>query len=132
MNSAQISGNLTRDVEIVETKSEWSILKFTIANNDESVKNSDGTWDNVTSFFDIELLTNHPQSMIRGLIKGASVVIHDAKLKQQTWEKDGNKRSKVLLSVKTSRPWENILFIAKKGEAVQTVAQEKPLDDVPF
>ena len=100
MNTTIISGNITRDVEIVTTKSDWSILKFSIANNDESRKQQDGSYENIASFFDCEYLTKKPDTWIRRLHKGSAIVIQGT-LKQEQWEdkNGGGKRSKVKISV---------------------------------
>lgn len=133
MNISILSGNLTRDVELIQTKSEWSILKFTLANNDEY---RDG--QTITSFVDCECFTNKPQQYLARMVKGAKVQVTGA-IKQDTWEKDGQKHSKIKVAVQ-SRPFPQIEFIARrdepvevKDEFVQQVEQEfSNTDDIPF
>jgi len=126
MNLLILSGNLTRDVELVETKSEWSILKWTIANNDEY---RDG--QTITSFIDCECLTNKPQQYLTRMVKGAKVQVVGA-IKQDTWEKDGQKRSKIKVTVQ-NRPFPQIEFIAKRDDPVAVEVIDGPVDkDIPF
>lgn len=98
MNTIIMSGNIVRDVETITVSNGWSILKFPIANNDESRKQQDGSYINIASFFDCEYLTKKPDTWIRRLQKGSGIVIQ-GKLKQEQWEKDGQKRSKAVIKI---------------------------------
>jgi len=97
MNSIKITGNVTRDPETVSPQgSEYSVLKFSIANNDES-KKVDGKYENVVSFFDVEYWTKNVQYWIQKITKGARVTIQ-GRLKQEQWEQDGKSRSRVKIA----------------------------------
>jgi len=94
MNSIKITGNITKDPETVSPQgSEYSVLKFAIANNDES-KKVNGKYEDIVSFFDIEYWTKNVQYWIQKITKGARVTIQ-GRLKQERWEKDGNTRSRI-------------------------------------
>ena len=94
MNSIKITGNVTKDPETVSPgSSAYSVLKFAIANNDES-KKVNGKYEDVVSFFDIEYWTKNVQYWIQKITKGARVTIQ-GRLKQERWEKDGNTRSRI-------------------------------------
>ena len=130
MNITVLSGNLTRDVEIAnpDSQSEWKILKFTIANNDEY---RDG--QSITSFVDCEVLTNKPQMLIARMVKGAGIQATGA-LRQDSWpdQSTGQKRSKIKLAVQ-NRPFPQIMFIAKKDEPIEVAKQDNDIpDDIPF
>ena len=97
LNSCTISGNLTRDVEVVGTNQ--GIGRLSIANN-QMRKNQAGEWEEQVSFFDCALLGARRVSALSPyLTKGAHVTVTGT-LEQQTWEdRDGNKRSSVRIVV---------------------------------
>lgn len=123
MNHVTISGNVTRDPEIFAPEnSEYSCIKFGLANNDERKKDSFGNWTSVPSFFDVEYWTTKPQEWLCKIHKGDSVFA-ECRLKQQSWEKEGQKHSKVVLVV-TNFPY---AFPKQKREEP---AQSE--SDIPF
>ena len=99
MRAAYITGRLGKEPEIVSPNgSEYSVIKFSVANNDESKKNADGTWDNVTSWFEVEYWTKKPQPWLQKLAKGVEVCL-ECTIKQNRWEKDGKKDSRIIFVV---------------------------------
>lgn len=96
MNSYKVSGNLTRDPETFAPQgSENTCIKFTIANNDESKKKSDGSgYEDIPSYFDVKYWTKNVQYWIQKLTKGVSVTIQ-GRLKQERWP-DKNDSTKTL------------------------------------
>lgn len=131
MNYSFLTGRLGKDPEVfAPNNSEYSCLKFSIANNDETKKNQDtGEYENITSWFDIVFWTKKPQYWIKKLIKGKEIEV-PCRAKQETWEKDGQNRSK-------------IVFYILRGEfpkvfedgRVETAPAKKPYDpeeEAPF
>ena len=99
MNTATLSGRLRNDPEtFAPNGSDYTCLKFSIANNDESKKNQDGEWENVTSWYDIEYWTKKPQEWLQKLKKGVLVVVQ-CTVKQSRWENDGQTRSRIIFPV---------------------------------
>jgi len=99
MNHGTVSGTLGKDPEIFAPQnSEYSCLKFSIANNDKSYKDDKGNWQNKTSWLDVEFWTKKPQYWLQKLYKGTSINT-EFELEQQSWEKDGSKRSKIVLKI---------------------------------
>ena len=81
------------------TNGEYSGIKFSIANNDERRKNTNGEWEDVTSFFDLIYWTKNPTLWLQRLQKGVGVVC-EGRMKQERWQDDqGNNRSKVVFNV---------------------------------
>ena len=131
MNTCTLSGNLTREPEVfAPNSSEWSIIKYSIANNDDSRKNANGEYENVAHFFDCEYWTKKPQLWLQKLCKGV-LVVGEYQAKQERWEKDGLKRSRVKFSIKRGTfP----LVMEKRDESrEQPPAPASDFeDDVPF
>ena len=125
MNNGTISGRLGKDPEVfAPNNSEYSCLKFSIANNDESKKDASGNYESVTSWFNVEFWTKKPAYWLKKLYKGTEISTA-YKLKENTWEKDGQKRSMVILKIPQG---EFPLIIAGKNET-QSQAQT---DNPPF
>ena len=92
-NRVMLMGNLTRDIELRYTPGGLAVSEFGLAVN-ERRKQSDGQWVDDVNFFDITLFGRTAEVASEYLSKGSPVFI-EGRLKYDTWEKDGQKRSKV-------------------------------------
>lgn len=86
-------GNLVKDVEIKNTASNISVANFTIAIN-EKLENSD---KEIATFLDFEAW-GYKALDVADLKKGQKVVVA-ATARNDNWEKDGKKYSKVKFRV---------------------------------
>lgn len=93
INNVSIVGNLTRDPELHSTQSGTAVLSFGIAVNDRR-KNASGQWEDVPNFFECVTFGNRATALSDILTKGMKVAIA-GKLHYSSWEKDGQKHSKV-------------------------------------
>lgn len=93
INRVHISGNLTRDSELRSANNGTAILNFSVAVNDRR-KNASGEWEDVPNYIDCVVFGTRANSLHRMLKKGTKVAI-DGKLRQSSWEKDGQRRSKL-------------------------------------
>ena len=94
INRVTISGNLTRDPEIRSTQSGMNILNFGMAVNDRRRNSQTGEWEDYANFVDCVLFGNRADYLSRTLHKGTKVVV-DGKLRYSSWERDGQRRSKI-------------------------------------
>lgn len=92
INSVSISGNLGRDPELRATRSGMQVLSFSMCVNSR-VKRGD-EWEDKANWVDVSMFGQRAESVSRFLSKGSHVTIH-GRLSQSTWEKDGQKRSKL-------------------------------------
>ena len=97
LNAVAIVGRLTRACDMRYTNSGYQICNFSIAVN-KSKKQSDGTWQEQAHFFECVLFGKVAEALSQYLLKGQQVAIQGG-LEQSTWEKDGQKRSKVIIVV---------------------------------
>ena len=95
INRVTIIGRLTRDAEMTYTPGGMAIAKFCIAVN-RRVKNGDG-WADEANYFDVQFFGKQAEGLKPYLLKGKMVGI-DGYLKQDRWEKDGQKFSKVTIN----------------------------------
>ena len=92
INRVTLVGRLTRDAELKYTSNGAAICKFSIAVNRSRKVNDQ--WTDEVSFFDVTLWGRSGEAIAQYLVKGRQVGI-DGELRQDRWEQDGQKRSKV-------------------------------------
>lgn len=137
INKVFISGNLTRDCELRHTNGGTAILSFGVAVNDR-MKDRDGSWVDRPNFVDVTVFGARAEALSRYLSKGTKVAL-SGKLRYSSWERDGQKRSKLEVIA------EEIEFLSRDGDVARTAAPqarvqappEQPTegiyeDDIPF
>ena len=92
-NRVILIGNLTRDVELRYLQSGMAVTDIGLAVN-EKYKNSNGEWIEEVTFVDVTVWGRTAEVMSEYLSKGSPVFI-EGRLKLDSWEKDGQKRSKL-------------------------------------
>ena len=93
INHVSITGNLTREPQLRNTQSGTAVLSFGIAVNDRR-QNASGNWEDVPNFFECVIFGNRATALSDILTKGMKVSIA-GKLHYSSWEKDGQRHSKV-------------------------------------
>lgn len=94
INRVLISGNLTRDPEIRVTAGGTQILSFGVAVNDRRRNQQTGEWEDYPNFVDCVMFGTRAEAISRFLSKGSKVAI-EGKLRYSSWERDGQRRSKI-------------------------------------
>jgi len=92
-NRVIFMGNLTRDVELRHLQTGTAVADISLAVNDRR-KSASGEWVDEVSFFDVTLWARTAEVAAQYLSKGSPLLV-EGRLKQETWEKEGQKRSKV-------------------------------------
>jgi single-strand DNA-binding protein len=92
-NRVILLGNLTRDVEIKYTPSGLAVTEVGLAVSDRR-KNQAGEWIEETVFVDVTLWGRQAEVASEYLSKGSPILV-EGRLKLDTWETDGQKRSKL-------------------------------------
>jgi single-strand DNA-binding protein len=91
-NRVVLVGNLTRDVELRYTGQQTAVTDIGLAINEKVKRNNE--WVDDVVFVDITLWGRTAEIASEYLNKGSSVLI-EGRLKFDTWEKDGQKHSKL-------------------------------------
>jgi len=91
-NRVILVGNLTRDPELRYIPSGTAVSEIGLAVNDRVKKNDQ--WVDETTFVDVTLWGRTAEVANEYLSKGSNILI-EGRLKLDTWEKDGQKRSKL-------------------------------------
>ena len=94
INRVNITGNLTRDPELRSTAGGMAVLGFGVAVNDRRKNQQTGQWEDYPNFVDCTMFGNRAEALSRILRKGMKVAI-EGKLRYSSWEKDGQRRSKL-------------------------------------
>lgn len=126
MNSINIIATLTRDPELRATTQGASVCTLSIAHNE---RRSDSEH---VSYFDVDTFGKTADNCALYLHKGREVAI-SGRLRQERWEKDGQKHSRVKIVAN------NVQFIGKGKRTVEQVAVDsldavvvEGADEIPF
>src|SRR5271168_4060596 len=93
LNKVLLMGNLTRDPEVKYTPKGTAVGDLAIAIND-SYKAQDGTIKETVTYVDVEVWGRQAETCKQYLTKGRPVFV-EGQLKLDTWEQDGQKKSKL-------------------------------------
>jgi single-strand DNA-binding protein len=93
INLVVISGNLTRDPEFRSLPNGTPVCELGIAVNDR-IKDETGNWTDRPNYFDVTVWGGMGEWAARSLRKGAGLTV-EGRLRYESWEKDGQTRSKV-------------------------------------
>lgn len=136
INQVSITGNLTRSPELRSTAGGTAggtaVLSFGIAVNDRR-KNASGQWEDVPNFFECVTFGNRALALGDILAKGMKVAIA-GKLHYSSWEKDGQKHSKVDIIANEIELMQNRKPQQEQPQQDYQLDYQKPTmyDDLPF
>ena len=94
INRVNLTGRLTRDPELRSTSGGAAVLAFSLAVNDRRRDPRTGEWEDVPNFVDCTVFGRRGEALQRHLAKGSLVAV-DGRLRYSSWEKDGQRRSKL-------------------------------------
>ena len=136
INHVTIVGRLTRDAEISHLPSGAAVAKISIAVN-RSRKNGD-QWVDEVSYFDSAIFGKTAENLKPYLSKGKQIGL-EGHLKQDRWEKDGQKFSKISIIA------DNVQLLGGRSDGVgseygyapsaptgEQSSQGGDPDDIPF
>lgn len=130
VNQVAITGNLTMAPELRATQGGTAVLSFGIAVNDRR-KNASGQWEDVPNFFECVTFGNRATALSDILTKGMKVAIA-GKLHYSSWEKDGQKHSKVDIIANEIELMQNRKPPQEQDYQQPQQAQYVYTDDLPF
>ncbi len=148
INRVVLVGRLTRDAELSYTNTGFALTKFSIAINRR--KKSGDQWVDEANFFDVILWGKRGEALNQYLTRGQQLAV-EGELRQERWEKDGVKRSKVTIEAtniqllggsKSERPASSAGEYQSKQSQPQQSSKSQPFDsyngggsfedDIPF
>ena len=117
INHVTVSGNLTRDPELRSTASGMAVMNFGVAVNDRRKNPQTGEWEDYPNFIDCTMFGTRAEKLSPYLAKGSKVAI-SGKLRYTSWEKDGQRRSKVEVVV------DDLEFMSRGDQSHQQPQQQ--------
>ena len=131
-NRVVLLGNLTRDVEVRHLQSGMAVTDIGLAVNDRR-KNQAGEWIEEPTFVDVTLWGRTAEVAGEYLKKGSPILL-EGRLKLDTWESDGQKRSKLKVVGERMQMLGGQSKKAADDEqpALAVANTDHPNDDVPF
>ena len=129
-NKVILVGNLTRDPELKYLQSGTAVVNTGIAVNDRR-KDKSGNVIDETTFVDLTFWGRTAEVVNEYLTKGSPVLV-EGRLKLDSWEKDGQKRSKLSVTC------EKMQMLGTKSDgngqkqAQPESYQDFPPDETPF
>lgn len=127
INQVTLTGRLTKDMEVVKAKN--SIGKLSVAVNRSYKKEGATEWTEETSFVDVTLFGNSVEKKIETARKGAEVIV-TGRLQQDTWEAEGQKRSKIVV-IADRVDVISTIWPTKAGDSKPTAKADNK-DSIPF
>lgn len=112
INNVSLTGRLTRDPELRVTAGGTQLLSFTLAFNTSVRNRQTGEWDERGNFIDCTMFGKRAEALLNFLAMGQKVAIA-GKLRYATWDKDGQRHSKLDLIV------DEIEFLGQRQGAAQ-------------
>jgi len=143
-NRVILVGNLTRDVEVKYTANKTAVTDIGLAVNDRR-KTASGEWVDEPTYLDVTLWGRTAEIAGQYLGKGSSVLI-EGRLKLDTWESEGQKRSKLhvvgermqMLGGRSTNTGESEMAGASAAQYAQPNGNREPAatgppdDEIPF
>lgn len=96
INKVTLMGRLTKDPEVRKTQAEKSVVKFTVAVNREHNKDNEKKAD----FIDCVAFGITAEFVSKYFRKGSCIIVDDAEIRTEMYEKDGQKRKSVEIVAK--------------------------------
>lgn len=127
-NRVILVGNITREIDVKYTQGGTAVTDIGLAVNDRR-KNQAGEWVEDTQFVDVTLWGRTAEVAGEHLGKGSPILI-EGRLKLETWDDDGQKRSKLKVVAERMQ----MLGGGKKASNPEAVAAGAGNngDDTPF
>ena len=137
LNKVMLMGNMTRDPQLSYLPSQTPVVEFGLAIS-RRFKKQDGSQGEEVCFVDCQMFGKRAEVVNQYFKKGEPIFV-EGRLKFDSWEKDGQKRSKLRVFV------ENFEFLGRGGgqgaaapAATTSGVPEAPAgggmmdDDIPF
>lgn len=119
LNKVMVTGRLTRDPETKYLPSGAAVATLGLAIN-RPFQDKNGEWKQETIFIDVETWSKLAERCSEGMKKGDQVYV-EGRLKQETWERDGQKRSAIKIVADVAKA-----FGRDTGKKAEAAADDGP------
>lgn len=122
MNSVNIIGNMTGDIEIKQISDNFSVGKFSIGLNKKIKKN--GEYVDKPQFFEVTAYNKTAENIAKFFGRGSKIGI-SGELDFESWENDKGKQSKITIIC------HEFTFIDKKNDTGVKTPQKQKTNELP-
>lgn len=131
-NKVVLVGNLTRDPQVKYISSGTAVAETGLAINRTWYDKDKNKKEEVT-FVDVKFWGRQAEIAGEYLSKGSQILV-EGRLTQESWESDGQKRSKIVVTCENMQMLGSKSSEPKKGKAPKAEQQEESYgdDEVPF
>jgi single-strand DNA-binding protein len=130
-----LNGRFTRDPELMFSGAGNQIAKFAVVTSRRTLNKTSNEWEETdTSFWDCTAFGKLAENVLESCTKGTLVIVF-GRAKQENWEKDGQKRSKVVViadEVAVSLKWDQVQVIKAEARQPAMSGKSKGTDEPPF
>ena len=128
INTTIIKGRLTADPERRETKDGTAVVSFSLANNIYAKGSED-----YVNFFDCVIFGKRAEVIAEHFRKGSGIIVQ-GQIKQERWESEGKKFSKVRVQVRDFNFMDKKTDVGNAFGGTEAKVDDNPFsaDDVPF
>lgn len=105
LNKVMVTGRLTRDPETKYLPSGMAVTSIAIAVNRRFLDSKTNEWKDETTYLDVETWGKMAERLAETLTKGKPVFV-EGRLKTDSWERDGQKHSKLKVVADRVSPFE--------------------------
>jgi single-strand DNA-binding protein len=124
LNKVMLIGRLTRDPEVRTFANGGKVAKFGFAVNNRRKNQATGNWEDEPVFLDVEAFnrgeTGKQADLVEQYLRKGHQVFLEGHLRLDQWEKDGQKRSRLLVVV------DNVQFLEPRGDGEGAPRQQRP------
>lgn len=130
-----MNARFTRDPELMFSGAGKQIAKFSVVTSRRTFNKTSNEWEETdTSFWDCTAFDRLAENVLESCTKGTLVAVI-GRARQENWEKDGQKRSKVAViadDVAVSLKWDKVEIIKGEGRQAAMSGKSRGNDDPPF
>ena len=124
LNKVMLIGRLTRDPEVRVFNNGGKVAKFGFAVNNRRKNSATGQWEDEPVFLDLEVFnrgeTGQQADRVEQTLRKGQQVFVEGHLRMDTWEKDGQKRSKLTIVV------DNFQYLEPRQDGGGGMASSRP------
>lgn len=93
---ATVSGGLTKDGNLQYTATGTPVLKLSVGSTESRKNKNTGEYDKKSHYWEVEVWGKYAEALSQRMSKGTKILAK-GNLDFQSWESEGNKRSKVVI-----------------------------------
>lgn len=127
LNTCILSGRCGADIEIKVINENFSVGTVNIC-TDESYKDRNGEWQSPANWVTVKIINQNILKFVDKIAKKGVEICIQGSVKTETWEKDGDKKSRTLIEIGFNGQIQNVVRekVGESSAPVQQATQQTP------